>query len=115
MFRSWVEFFAWLANVAQNRVHLTKEVEELKAKGKTHFDDLHKTNEAKRIAESKLFDAEMAIEVDHHGFKEEKDRSAKEKTDLIIARDYAITTKADVEAKVKAAELRVIELRVAGG
>lgn len=77
--------------------------------------DLHKTNEAKRKAESKLFDAEMAIEVDQQSFKEERDRCAKEKAGLILARNSAITKKADVEAKVKAAELRVTELRVAGG
>ena len=57
-------FSARLANVVQNWVHLAEEVEKLKVKGKTHFDDLCWAKEAKRISELKVKDAERAIEVD---------------------------------------------------
>lgn len=64
------------------RVHLVEEVENLKKKGKTHFDHLYQTQEGKCIAESKFADAEKAIKVDRLGFQEERDCWAKEKADL---------------------------------
>ena len=104
------QFSARLANVAQNRVYLAEEVQKLKAKGKTYFDDLYRAKEAERITESKLADAERAMKVDHQGFEEEWELWGKEKVNLILTCDYAVTTKVDVEAKVKAAELRVTEM-----
>lgn len=79
----------------------------MKKKGKTHFDDLYNAQEGKRIAESTLYDAERDIEADQRSFQEELDHWAKEKADLIFARDSAIIAKADAEAKTEVAEQRV--------
>lgn len=50
-----------MSNVAENRIALYEEVNELKAKEDKHFVDLRKVKEEKRLVEGKLDDANQAI------------------------------------------------------
>lgn len=43
------------------RVQLAEMVEDLREKGKTHFNDLYEAKEGQRIAESKLADIERVL------------------------------------------------------
>lgn len=53
-----------MTNVAHNWQALFNKVEDLMQKSQKHFNELHKAQDSQRIAESKLYDAEIAIKKD---------------------------------------------------
>lgn len=61
-----------MSNVAENRLALYEEIEELRQRSKKHFDELSKAENQKRITVSKLDDAMRAIDKDQEDTKAER-------------------------------------------
>ena len=75
-----------MTNVTENRIGLYDEVNELKAKEDKHFANLRKIKEEKRLAESKLDDANRTIKASEGAWKKEREGWDKEKADLTMAK-----------------------------
>lgn len=73
-----------MSNVAENRIALFEEVEELRQKKKKHFADLSKAENAQRIAESKLEDAKRAIKVNEDNLKAERVEGAEIRAEMAL-------------------------------
>ncbi|KMS96628.1 hypothetical protein BVRB_8g201240 [Beta vulgaris subsp. vulgaris] len=62
LYRSWMEFSIRMKNVAESRVALSNELQDLRKKEKKHFDSMWEAKEAKRLAELRLDVAKKKIE-----------------------------------------------------
>lgn len=104
------QFSARLVNLAKNRVHMAEEVEDIEAKGKKHFDEVHAAKEGHRVAEAKLANIERCIKRDQEDFQGERDKWATEKAGQIKSKEVAVLAKLAAEVKTSEAQQKVAEL-----
>lgn len=89
-----------MTKVAENRVQLFEEVNDLRDKEKKQGDVMWAAKEGKRLGEARLEEANQAIKTSAEAWKTEHQTWEKEKADLAMEKTSVELAKADVEAKV---------------
>ncbi|XP_048496319.2 KNR4/SMI1 homolog [Beta vulgaris subsp. vulgaris] len=88
-----------MTKVAEDRLALVQEVQDLRRAARTHLDELYQAKEAKRLAELRLDEANTKITKGEAAWKQEKEDWKVERANLSLAKENAESAKVAAESK----------------
>ncbi|XP_057248353.1 uncharacterized protein LOC130590295 [Beta vulgaris subsp. vulgaris] len=104
LFRSWMDFSIRMTKVAEDRLALVQEVQELKDAARSHFDELYQAREDKRLAELRKEEVEDKIRKGEEAWQKEQEEWKVERANLSLAKENAESAKATAETNLAKVE-----------
>ncbi|XP_057249219.1 uncharacterized protein LOC130590686 [Beta vulgaris subsp. vulgaris] len=93
LFRSWMDFSIRMTKVAEDRLALVQEIQELRDAARSHFDELYRAKEDKRLVELRKEEVEEKIRRARRPGKKSSWSGKEERANLSLAKENAESAK----------------------